>query len=66
MCAASSSTARTLTGPLPLLPLDCLAAAQRSAGDQKCIYCPTGSVAVKVVNDVEVVGQQGSTSCNPW
>ena len=38
-------------------------AAERTTGTQKCIYCPAGSVAI---TDAGTVGQQGSTSCDPW
>lgn len=37
--------------------------ANRTAGDQKCIYCATGYVAV---TDADEVGKEGSTGCMPW
>ena len=37
--------------------------ATRTAGDQKCIYCPSGTVAVTEGGDV---GQEGSVRCAPW
>lgn len=50
---------RPATPSLPALP----AAAQRSTGVQKCLYCPVGSVA-KDASDA--TGQEASISCDPW
>jgi hypothetical protein len=39
--------------------------ANRTAGDQKCIYCATGYVAVTDADQVGQLGSTGCMSCNP-
>jgi len=40
-----------------------LLAGQQDVGAQKCLSCPTGSVAK---TNGGLIGQDGSTYCDPW